>query len=321
MILIQFNYLTITLTIDNIMDKINISYSLKDFMDYKDVNTYLPINLKSLCNDYGGTLIVRDIILKGVASVIDTFIEGKNPNDIIFKNSIIEYLNKLNPKNYSTIIEQLKQLSFTKYEYLATFGFDILQRAMTDTVAIKGIDVPDGQKSMLELYAGIISEFSHVSINDKGENISFFTIFMKLCQKYFDDFTDLNRPLDINNQYRVDNYKGFMNFLSVLFEKQIISQKIILICLNKIKENMDTTLWEKLDQNDCENTYEGYRRLLYKVCNVYSKKQLNDHDRTFIKNISNIHMSVKTQNDKYNKLRKFTMMAHKDLENKLNKLL
>lgn len=303
------------------MAKINISYSLKDFMNYKDQNMYLPLNLKPLCNDLGGTLILRDIILKEVGYVIDTFTSGKNPNDIIFKNCIIEYLNKLNQKNYTTIIEQLKKLSFSKYEHFATFSLDILQRAMSDTVGVKGIEVPDGQKSMLELYADIVVEFSQLLINDNNKEIKFILIFMDLCQKYFNDFTDLIKPLDSNNQYRVDNYKGYMNFLSVLFEKNIISCKIINLCLNRIKDIMNTQQWEKLGQNECENTYEGYRRILYKVYQLYSKKQLNDNDKSFIKSLLDIHNIIKVQNEKLNKLRKFTMMAHKDLETKLTKFL
>ena len=73
------------------MSKINISYDLNKFMEYKDKNMMLPVNLKPICNEYGGTLIIRDIILKEVANVIDNFNSGKNPNDIIFKNSIIEF--------------------------------------------------------------------------------------------------------------------------------------------------------------------------------------------------------------------------------------
>lgn len=303
------------------MAKINISYSLKDFMKYKDQNMYISLNVKPLCNDIGGTLIIRDIILKEVGSVIDTFTSGKNPNDIVFKNSIIEYLNKINQKNYITIVEQLKKLSFTKYEHFATFSLNILERVMSDTVAIKGIDVPDGQKSMLELYADVVVEFSQLLINDNGKEIKFITIFMDLCQKYFSDFTDLIKPLDSNNQYRVDNYKGYMNFLGVLFEKHIVSHKIIHICLNKIKDIMNTPQWEKLGQNECENTYEGYRRILYKVYQLHSNKQLNDTDKSFLKALIEIHNTVKIRNEKLNKLRKFTMMAHKDLEMKLSKFL
>jgi hypothetical protein len=55
------------------MAKINITYCLDDFMKYKDMNNYLPVNLKPICNDIGGTVILRDLILKEVGLVIDSF--------------------------------------------------------------------------------------------------------------------------------------------------------------------------------------------------------------------------------------------------------
>jgi hypothetical protein len=84
---------------------------------------------------------------------------------------------------------------------------------------------------------------------------------------------------------------------------------------------MFTSQWEKLGQNECENTYEGYRRILYKICQLYSKRTLTDSDKSYLKSILEIHNLVKTQNEKLNKLRKFTMMAHKDIETKLSKLV
>lgn len=302
------------------MARINISYSLKDFMDYKECNMMLPTNLKSLCNDLGGTLIMRDIILKEVGSVIDSFTSGKNPNDMIFKNTIIENLNKINQRNYNTIIESLRGLSFSKYEHFVTFTIDLLLRAMTDATSVKGVEMPDGQKSLSELYADIVVEFSQLMVKENDKEIRFINVFMEHCQKYFFDFTDPTKILDTNNQYRVDNYKGFMNFLGILFEKHVISYKIILSCETKIRDLMFTKQWQEWGQNECENTYEGYRRILHHVYNIYSKRNLNDTDKEFIKTLLSIHNDIKIQNDKLNKLRKFTMMAHKDFENKLSKL-
>ncbi len=141
------------------MAKINISYSLADFMNYKDCNMLLPQNLKSLCNDLGGTLILRDIILKEVVSVIESFTSGKNPNDIIFKNSIIELMNKITQRNFQQILESLKTLSYTKSDHFITLATDILIRAMTDPVAVKGIDLPPNQQTLSEIYLLIIIDF------------------------------------------------------------------------------------------------------------------------------------------------------------------
>jgi hypothetical protein len=303
------------------MAKINISYSLDKFMEYKDKNNMIPPNLKPLCNEYGGTLIIRDIVMKEVHNVIEMFTSGKNPNDIIFKNSVIENLNKINQKNYALILEALKNLSYTKHEHFVTLSSDILLRAMTDVTAIKGVEMPVGHKSLSELYADIVQEFSHLMIKENNKEIKFINVFMDHCQRYFTDFIDPTKILDSNNQYRVDNFKGFMNFMGILFCTHILSHKIVNLCITKLRDLMNTPQWNSWGQAECENVYDGYRRLVHYVFVNYSKKQLEDYDKEFIKSIIAIHNSVKVINDKLNKLRKFTMMAHKDLENKLTKFV
>lgn len=299
------------------MSKINISYSLEDFMKYKDRNMMLPPNLKPICNDMGGILILRDVILKEIKVVIDNFNSGKNPNDIIFKNVIIENLNKINQNNYNLILDALRNLSYTKYEHFLTLISDLLTRAMTDNIAIKGIELPAEQKSLSELYGDIVSEFSSLMIKEKNVDIKFITLFLDQCQKLFIDFTDSKKPLDQNNQYRVDNFKGFMNFLGVLFRKNIIANKIILNCLDKLVKLMFNESWA---QAESENVYDGYKRLIYNVY-LYYKKDGVKNDKEFIENILKIHSTIKTQNDVNAKLRKFTMMSHKDLETKFQKII
>jgi hypothetical protein len=304
------------------MANIKVSYDLNKFMEFKDKNMMLPFNLKPICNEYGGTLIIRDILLKEVASVIDNFNSGKNPNDIIFKNLVIENLNKINQKNYATIIESLKNLSYNKHDHFVTLSSDLLLRAMTDTTAIKGVEMPAGQKSLSELYTDIVVEFSQLSIKENNKDIKFINVFMEHCQRYFSDFIDPTKILDSNNQYRVDNFKGFMNFLGLLFCTHILSHKIVNLCLSKLRDLMTTKYWTEWGQSECENVYDGYKKLVHYVVVNYNKtSELKDSDKEFIKSILSIHNNVKEINEKTNKLRKFTMMAHKDLETKLTKLI
>lgn len=291
-------------------------------MKYKDINNFLPLNLKPICNDMGGTIILRDLILKEVETVIDNFNSGKNPNDLIFKNSIIEFLNKINQKNYDTIVDGLKKLNYTKPEHYSTLCNDVLLRAMTDMTAIKGIEMPAGQKSLSELYASIITEFQNHSVKYNNNDIKFLTIFLDSCQKLFVDYLDPKKVLDNNNQYRVDSYKGFMNFLGILFVNKILSHKILLSCLNKVKDLMITQQWIGWGQTECENIYDGYKKLVLHIVNHYqNKKDFTDSDKEYVNSVLVIHNTIKEINDKLNKLRKFTMMAHKDIEIKLNKLV
>ena len=300
------------------MSKINITYSLEDFMKYKDRNMMLPPNLKPICNDMGGVLILRDVILKEVKVVIDNFNSGKNPNDIIFKNIIIENLNKINQKNYNMILESLRNLTYTKQDHFLTLISDIMTRAMTDNIAIKGVELPPEQKSLSDLYGDIISEFSSLMIKSQNVEVKFLILFLDQCQKLFVDFTDIKKPLDQNNQYRVDNFKGFTNFLGILFKKHIVSRKIVVSCLEKLVKLMFVDSW---GQAESENVYEGYKRLVYNVYSYHIKKDLSQADKDFLASILKIHSSIKTLNDTNTKLRKFTMMSHKDLETKIQKLI
>ena len=192
---------------------------------------------------------------------------------------------------------------------------------MTDMTAVKGIEMPNGQKSLSELYADIVNEFQNHTVKYNNTDIKFLTVFLDNCQKLFVDYMDPKKVLDNNNQYRVDSYKGFMNFLGLLFTSKILSHKIILSCLNKVKDLMMSKEWSNWGQTECENIYDGYKKLMLYIVTMYiNKKDLNDSDKEYVKSVLENHNKIKEQNEKLNKLRKFTMMAHKDIETKLVKM-
>jgi predicted nucleic acid-binding Zn-ribbon protein len=84
---------------------------------------------------------------------------------------------------------------------------------------------------------------------------------------------------------------------------------------------MTTTHWNGWGQTECENIYDGYKKLISQTVSVYQNiKELTQTDKDYIKSISDIHNKIKEINEKSNKLRKFTMMAHKDVEIKLTKM-
>jgi hypothetical protein len=302
--------------------QINISYSLEDILKYKnkEANNFLPPNIKPFCNEYGGMLMFRDCILKDASQVISNFLAGKNPNDIVFKNRIIELLNKINQLNYESILQELQMLNYKNQEHFTTLTQDILFRAMNDTVAVRGVDLPPDQKSLSELYADIVVAFSQLMIKDNNKEIKFIALILDLCQKYFIDFTNKIKPLDQNNQYRVDNYKGFCNFLGLLFQRKIINSTIIINCLNGMRNLIYLSSWGQLE---CENVYDGYKKVMYRVVNYYTNTSntINDTDKKVLAEINKIHVDIRERNEKTSKLRKFTMMVHKDIENKLVKIL
>ena len=301
------------------INNINISYGVDEFMKYKEYNMMLPANLKSFCNDIGGTVFFREGMIKEVGSIIDTFMNGRNPNDILFKNSIIEALNNITQKNYQTVITNLKSLNFSKVEHFTTLANDLLICAMTDVTGVKGIEMPMGHVSSSEIFVLVASDFFPLMITDGTKNIKFSTVFLDMCKRYFDDFSDSLKPLDHNNLYRVDNFKGFTNFLGILYSKGLINSFVVYDCLNRLVNLIYGTTW---GQTECENVSEGYRRILNHAIKTLEKKsELKENDVKFLTQLIKTHQEIHTKNASSSKLRRFTMMYHEENSKKLQKLL
>ena len=310
------------------MEKITISYKLSDFMDLKDkYNTpelstnitnsdllsnkttnsdLLTSELFKYCKLSGGTVIIRDKILKQTDVIINSFMSGKDPNDIIFKNILIDQLNKINIKTFDTCYITLKNFNYSTREHFETLAYEILSRAMTDTIVIKSSEL--NINSISELYANIAYEFSALQIiQDKP--IKFLSVLLEMCEKHFVDFSDINKPLDKNNQYRVDNFKGFMNFLGLLYKKTIISSTVILSCLSKLIFLIANPV---LGITETENIFEGYLKLMNQIINF------NKNTQEFNNKLRFIHNDIKIKNQTSPpKLRKFSMLAHSELEKRL----
>lgn len=300
--------------------KICISYKLSEFMEYSDINNVMPINLVSFCPEYGGDVVIRESLLKQTDMIISQYMSGKNPNDITFKNQLVEYLNKISYKTYDSMLELLKNLNYTTKEHFETLAYEIMLRAMQDTVVIKGIDVPDGQYTLSDVYADIAHEFSPLLIKTSTGDVKFVNVLMSMCSKYFNDFTDVTKPLDQNNQYRVDNFNGFMNFLGLLFNRGVVSHTIIYSCLQTLKTLMFNESWGTVET---ENVFNGYSKLITQILAISEKKNVKrTHiDITYVNKVKDLHWEIKTLNDKYSKLKKFNMMSHDKMNTRLGKLL
>lgn len=299
------------------MANINISYGIEDFMNFKEANTMLPCNIKTFCNEMGGNLLFREGMIKAAGEIINSFMTGKNPNDIIFKNNIIEALNKITHKNYINTIETLKKLTYNKSEHFITLTQEILLRAMTDPVAIKGIELPQGQVTMSEIYILIVVDFFQLLLKENNKDIKFSSIFLDICRRYFDDFSDPLKLLDSNNAYRVDNYKGFTNFLGLLYAKNLLSYKVIVKCLEKVIALIYHDNW---GQSEAENAYDGYKNIVKHCVDSLEKDSNNDNAKGFIIELVKLQQLIKTNNGKNSKLRRFTMMYHDELDKRINKL-
>lgn len=301
-------------------DKIAISYKLEDFMKYQDINNVMPTNLVSFCSEYGGDVVLRECLLKQTESIVNNYLSGKNPNDIVFKNTLVEYLNKISFKTYDACLETIKKLNYSHKDHFDTLASELVMRAMTDTIVVKGLELPEGQHTLSELYADIAAEFSSFLVRTARGDVKFVSILMDMCQRYFFDFTDRTKPLDQNNQYRVDNFKGFMNFLGLLFNRGIISHEIIYSCLSNLKDLIFIDSW---GQNESENVFDGYTKLVGQILAISEKKSVRrTHvDVDYVTKVRTLHADIKSKNEAKPKLRKFAMLSHKDIDIRLGKLI
>jgi hypothetical protein len=119
--------------------------------------------------------------------------------------------------------------------------------------------------------------------------------------------------------YRVDNFKGFTNFLGLLYSKGLVNSFVINDCITRLVNLIYNTTW---GQTESENVYEGYRRILNNTLKAIEKKtEYKDTDLKFVNQLMKIHHEITEKNKSSSKLRRFTMMYHGESEKRLQKLI
>lgn len=304
--------------LSEIGNKIYISYKIEEIIRYKEINEIIPNNLITLCNENKNKnemkIKFREIFIKKTKEVIDNYLSGKNPNDIIIKNIIIENLNKVSYDTYNKCIEILKRINYNKREHYEILIYELIMRSMTDNIVIKNnIDIESNKYSISNICACIVLDFSNLQIKTNNEKISFENIIRETCETYFEDYINKEKHLDKNNLYRIDNFKGFMNFIGLLYNKKIIREDTIITYIKELKELILNESWEPYEIN---NVYDGYMKLLNQI--LLQNENIN---KNIINEIKSIHNEIIIKNKVNNKLRKLALLYHNDIEIKLNEIL
>jgi hypothetical protein len=119
--------------------------------------------------------------------------------------------------------------------------------------------------------------------------------------------------------YRVDNFKGFTNFLGLLYSKGLLNSFVINDCIGRLINLIYGTTW---GQTESENVYEGYRRILNNVLKALEKRtEFKENDVKFLNQLMKHHMDITTRNKSSSKLRRFTMMYHAENEKRIQKMV
>lgn len=302
-----------------------IKYNIDEIFACMDDNNLLPPELMEYCShNFKRTRIILEDLKKPMDEITKSYFHGNNPNDISFKNIIRDNLNKINNNNYNNILEELKSLNYTSKNHFMMLVSELILKSMNDVLASKGVDNKDN-KTPSEIYMNIAREFVGFYIKDNGNNIQFKNILIKECQNYFKNFTDKNTSMDRNNPHRVSNYKGFMNMLGILYSLNIFPKEIIQKCLGKISKLI---IASELSQDECDNYYNGYERLLNRILNHFDNNvqpnMLEEFNtvKSYIDDFNNkIDIACGADVDKSNRpIRMFSLMVHKQNIKRLNSI-
>lgn len=276
-----------------------IRYNFEEFSKFKEINDVMPQELQKHCIINNNCNIkIRDEFKEELIVVIDAMMKGMNPNNIMVKNTIREHLNKLTKENYSIILEQLETIQYTT-DILTTLATELIIRSMNDYVSAKGFE-NNNEITFTDIYTDIIVIFTNK--NDKFGNI-----IRNLSKNYFDDFIDPTNSLDKNNLYRVDNFKGFMNLIGLLYRKKIMGGKVINYCLNSLQALI---LNEKKTIEEVQNIFMAYERLLNQIL-------LSPDIKQYIEQIKLIHNKL-IENENKNRFKKFALVTHDKILEKIN---
>jgi hypothetical protein len=199
---------------------------------------------------------------------------------------------------------------------------------MNDAMACKCVESNKKQKTPSEIYMSVAQAFSGLCIKKNDEFIKFKKVMSKECQLYFKKFIDINKnsnsdnktSMDQNNPHRVSNYKGFMNMIGLMYCYNLFPKEIICMCFDQI---VKLILDSDLPQEECDNYYSGYERLMNRVLCIFevdnvSKNMLEEFNgiKNYITDFNNKIIeacqdsSVKSSS-KSKPLRMFSSMTHK----------
>jgi hypothetical protein len=317
------------------MTEIRTSYKLNDFINYQKTNDLMIPELVpylSHQNNSRTELISFNLQLE---NIINSITKGDNPNEIIFRNIIKVYINTLNQNNYDDYIQKIKKIDYSSKTCVHYLVSELIICCWNCSIAYKGFNLETELKNDTtpELCANVCKQISSYVATIDGNEISFHNELLFVCQRYFVKFMKDENKLDEHNPQNVDNYKGFMTLMGLLFERDVIPYKIILICLTNIKNNIFRSGKEspdgkykicKHDTIEISNLYKGYEFL---VNHIIRKKVKDENMSELIKNILEIHETIKKNNSNYkiisstgeynNPLRPYYMIIHNKLSNKL----
>jgi cell fate (sporulation/competence/biofilm development) regulator YlbF (YheA/YmcA/DUF963 family) len=324
------------------MTELRTSYKLAEFLHYQKVNNLLPPELVSYLKQNNDSCVQLVNFNNQMDNIINAITKGDNPNEIIFRNIVKFYINTINRNNYNDYIQKIKKLDYSSKTCIQYLVSELIICGLSCPLAYKGYNLNEKLKddTIPEICADVCKQISSFVISIDDKEVSFHSEFLIVCQKYFSEFMKEDKKMDEHNSQNADNFKGFMSFLGLLFDRDIIPYKVISICLTKIKNNIFTSEADSIDKKyklckhnstEISNLYKGYEFLLNHVIFKLQNTEKTKNIEELVNNITEIHDSIKNNNNTYklldsknelvNPLRPFYVIIHNKISEKINKII
>jgi hypothetical protein len=226
------------------MSQRSLSYQYEEIAKYQALNNSLPQSLVSLCmQDVYNRLPDLSGFNDQLRDIVCSITKGDDPNNIVFRNFVKFYVNKIHQGTYKEYLEKLKTLDYSSKDNVHFLGSELIVCSIRCPISVKGFTFQEDSKykSVPEICADIAKQFSTFAIMDTSGNvkdINFREELLKLCRQFFLDFVDLKKSLDENNENTSDNYKGFMTFMGLLYSRKIVDMRVIIDCVDIIKRSI-----------------------------------------------------------------------------------
>ena len=299
-----------------IKEEILVRYKLDEIMKYKKKNNMMTENLKKYCMNSNTSFIeIRPEFQTAIDVIINSRLNNEDPSNILMKQNITNILNKINSKNFTECLNNIKSIKCSGINLFKLLSNELIQRSMNDPVATQIFDPNDNDIYITDINGRIAKELysQSILIENENENIVFGNMFIKELRKQFLEFMDVSKKFDNFNQHRNNNYLGFMNFLGVLHNLEVLPKELTLSViktpLNKLVFNKD---WDIVEST---HAYTGIIKFVKQI--LFSiEKYKNKYDIKYIEAIKQVLMNFEKNNKLVKKFRLGTIMKHnKFIEN------
>jgi hypothetical protein len=242
-------------------------YSMDDFfVDYQK-NRKIPKNIiPYFCENrlFGPPDILR--YSEQMRAVVTAITNGDKQEDTDFKSTVKYYINTINKTNFADYLEKLSALNLTTVQNVQFLAHELIVCGMRCPIGMKGAfrELNDNIKPLSELCSDIISHFSSNLTEENNNGVGFKAELMKIIQRFFIDFMNIEKAMDEHNENTADNYKGFMTLMGLMYSNGLIQTKVIVgDCIDSIKRTIFNSKLEnaKLSESTLSSIQNHHKKM------------------------------------------------------------